>query len=251
MAYDTWFDTDENKALLAICARKLISNIGIGGVIWGVINIALGFVLIPENILNLGVLMLGLMMLATGIQAIKSPSLGVLLTETLVTVLLFAWNVAISILNFQALGEFHPQGLIFPLIIACVFANYHRKLGHLREQIASVEPEKIKAAKQMSKKLVKMKLKNEPLVLQTTDSKCRVQLLNESAFFIQRDLMRAFVGSREDICQAVLKPDARSLKLHFNHPLGKLKYQFDKKNSRKLKDWIAMGAGPTTESNAT
>lgn len=31
--YDPWFDTAENRSLLAVGARKLIRNIGIGGII--------------------------------------------------------------------------------------------------------------------------------------------------------------------------------------------------------------------------
>ena len=46
MEYDSWFDTPENKTLLAICARKLIRNIGIGGIVWGLINLAISFVAI-------------------------------------------------------------------------------------------------------------------------------------------------------------------------------------------------------------
>jgi len=173
------------------------------------------------------------------------------LTETIVTVLLLVWNLGISVLNFVVMGTFSPHGLIFPLIIAIVFANYYRKLGHLREQITSVDPEKIKATKQMCKTLVRKRLKNEPLLVQTTDRKCRAQLMDESAFFIQRDLMRAFVGSKEDIRRAVVKPDAKSLKLHFNHPVGKLRYQFDRNNSEKLNNWFAIGVAPATESNVT
>jgi hypothetical protein len=246
MTEDNLFDTDRNRALTAICTRKLISNIGIGGIIWGVINTALGVVAMQANMLNVGLVILGVMMLGTGVRAIKSPSLGVLLTETIVTILLFVWNLGIAILNFQALGVFEPRGLIFPLVIAVMFANYYRKLGHLREHIASVEPEMIKETKQICKTLLKKKLKNEPSVIQTTDRKCRAQLMDGTAFFIQRDLMRAFVGSKDDIRNGIVKPDAKSLKLHLNHPVGKLKYQFDKKNSEKLNNWFAMEASPTT-----
>ena len=240
------FDTDENRVLIAICTRKLISNIGIGGIIWGVINIVLGIVAMQATILNIGLVILGVIMFGTGVQAVKSPSLGVLLTETIVTILLFIWNLGISILNFQVIGTFEPRGLIFPLIIAAVFANNYRKLGHLREEIALVEPEKIKATKQMCKILLKKKLKNEPSVIQTANRKCRAQLMDENAFFIQRDMMRAFVGSKEDIRNAIVKPDAKSLKLHFSHPVSKLKYQFDKKNSEKLRSWLGVGTNPTT-----
>jgi len=244
MAHDKLFDTEENRALTAICTRKLISNIGIGAIIWGVINIALGIDAMQDTLLNVGLVILGVMMLGTGVQALVKPTLGVLLTETIVTVLLLLWNIGISILNYQVIGTFEPRGLIFPLIIAVVFANSYIKLGHLREQIASVEPEKIKTTKQMCKTLLKKKLKTEPSVVETSDRKCRAQLMDGNAFFIQRDLMRAFVGTKEDIRKAVANPDANKLKLSFTHPVGKLNYSFDKKNTEKLKTWFAIEAAP-------
>ena len=63
--------------------------------------------------------------------------------------------------------------------------------------------------------------------------------MDDRAFFIQRDLMRAFVAPKDEIRNAVAKPDAKAWKVAFNHPLGKLKYQFNKKNSEKLRTWLA------------
>jgi hypothetical protein len=127
-----------------------------------------------------------------------------------------------------------------------VFANNYRKLGHLRDLIATVAPEKIEATKRVCKAIVKKKLKDEPLIVQTTDRKCRAQLMDDRAFFIQRDLMRAFVGTRDAIRIAVAKPDAKSWTTAFNHPLGKLKYRFDKKNTEKLRVWLSREQAPTT-----
>ncbi len=254
MEYDSWFDTDENKALLAICARKLISNIGIGGIVWGLINIGIGIVAIQATLINVGILILGVMMLGTGIQALRKPSLRILLAETIVTILLFVWNLGITILNFLVLGVPSGGALIFPIIIAIVFFRSYRKLRHVEEQISSVEPEKIKATKQLCKALVKKKLKDEPTIIQTTNRRCRAQLMDDRSFFIQRDLMRAFVGSRGDIRNAIVNPEAKRLKLQFMHPLGKLKYQLDKKSSEKLRDWLSSEtesirteSGPTME----
>jgi hypothetical protein len=246
MSYDQWFDSDENRTLMAICTRKLIKNIGIGGIIWGVINIGIGAVAIQATALNAGILILGVMMLGTGVQALRSPTLGVLLTETIVTVLLFLWNLGISVLNLLAGEPFDPRGLLFPLIIAVVCANNYRRLGPLRDRIATVAPEKIEATKRVCKAIVKKKLKDEPLIVQTTDRKCRAQLMNDRAFFIQRDLMRAFVGTRDAIRVAVAKPEAKSWTTAFNHPLGKLKYRFDKKNTEKLRVWLTREQAPTT-----
>lgn len=244
MRHDPWFDSDQNKTFMAICTRKLIRNIGIGGVVWGVINIGIGVIAIKETTINVGILILGIMMLGTGVQALRRPTLGILLTETIVTVLLLLWNLGISILNLLATGACDPHGIIFPLIIAVVFANYYRKLGHLRELIASVAPEKIEATKKLCKALLKKKLKDEPLIVQTSGGKCRAQLLGDQAFFIQRDLMRAFVGSREAIRAAVVKPEAKCWTAVFNHPLGKLKYRFDKMNTEKLRNWLSTEQAP-------
>jgi hypothetical protein len=242
MPYDRWFDSDENRTLMAICTRKLIRNIGIGGIVWGVINIGIGAVAIQAAAINIGILILGVMMLGTGVQALRSPTLGVLLTETIVTVLLLLWNLGISILNLLAGDPFDPRGLIFPLIIAIVFASNYRKLGHLRDLISSVAPEKIEATKQVCKTIVKKKLKDEPLIVETADRKCRAQLMDDRAFFIQRDLMRAFVGSQEAVRTAIAKPEAKCWTAVFNHPLGKLKYRFDKKSTEKLRQWLLRNA---------
>jgi len=167
----------------------------------------------------------------------------VLLSETIVSVLLFLWNLGISILNANAGGAADARGLVLPLVAAGVMANYYHKLGHLRQLIAGVAPEKIKATKLLCKALGKRKLKDEPRLVETSNRRCRVQLLDGRAFVMQRDLLRAFVVLKADLRQAVAKADARSLKLQFNHPVGKLTYQFDRKNSDKLKSWLAP-AGP-------
>lgn len=245
MSYDQWFDSDENRTLMAICTRKWVRNIGIGGIIWGLINIGIGAAAIQVTALNAGLLILGVMMLGTGVQALRSPTLGVLLTETIVAVLLFLWNLGISILNFLAGEPFDPHGLIFPLIIAVIFARNYRKLGHLRDLIATVAPEKIEATRRVCKAIVKKKLKEEPLIVQTTDRKCRAQLMDDRAFFIQRDLMRAFVVSRDAVRAVVAKPDAGNWTTAFNHPLGKLKYRFDRKNTDKLRRWLSEEQAPT------
>ena len=61
--------------------------------------------------------------------------------------------------------------------------------------------------------------------------------------FIQRNLMRAFVGQKDAIRNAIVEPDVKRLKMVFNHPLGKLKYKFDAKNSAKIKDWLSREVG--------
>ena len=186
-------------------------------------------------------------MLGAGIYALIRPSLMVFLIETAVTVLILLWNLAIEIYNYLTFGVFDLLYLIFPILVVFYFIGHYLKLQHVREQILSVEPEQIRAAKQICKSLLKLKLKNEPLVLQTSDSKCRVQLMGDEAFFIQRDLLKAFVAPKEAIRNSIMKLFAKRLAVNFKHPLGKLKYVFDKKNSEKLIIWLAESTEQTSD----
>jgi hypothetical protein len=244
MDYESWFDTNENRTLLAICARKQIKNIGIGGIIWGILNTGIGVFAIQVDVVNVGLLILGAIMLGAGIQALRQPSLGVLLTETLVTILLLVWNVGIAVYNFHLVGAFDPRGIVFPVIVALIFFNNYKKLQHVKDLIVSVKPDDIKATKQVCKTLVKKKLKNEPAIIETNDRKCRAQLMDDRAFFIQRDLMRAFVVAKDQIHLLIPKPEEKKLKVTVRHPLGKLSYAFDKKNTEKLKAWLLLGKPP-------
>jgi hypothetical protein len=246
MNNDPLFDSPENKALMVVCARKLIKNIGVGGVIWGVINTVIGAFAVLVSLINVGILLIGMIMLGAGIQALRRPSLGALLAETIMAALLFVWNLSMSILNAMAGLQFQPRGLIIPLIVAIAFANHCRKLGHLREKIATADPSTIKATQEACKAILKKKLKEEALVVQTSDGKCRAQLMDDRAFFIQNDYLRAFVGPKESVRSAVVKPGEKKLSLAFAHPLGKLTYKFDKVNTEKLNNWLAAGAEAAT-----
>jgi len=251
MEYESWFNTDENRTLLAICARKLIGNIAIGGILWGIINIVWGIIAMQDTMINAGVALLGLMILGVGIEALRNPTLRILLAETVVTVILFAWNLGITALNYLTIGTFDPVGLIFPVIIAVFFFNSYRKLQPMKELIASIQPDEIKATKKICKTLVKKKLKNEPTIVQTHNGRCRAQLMESKAFFIQRDLMRSFAVPKDQIQKLIVKPDAKSLKISINHPLGKLSYSFDRKNSEKLRNWLSTNAEPSNDQPET
>ncbi len=104
MPHDPLFDSTENQALLVVCARKTIRNAAIGGIVWGVINLFIGFNAVQVNVLNLGLIGLALLMLGTGVVAMAKPSLRALLGEAIVSALLLFWNLSITALN-ASLGD--------------------------------------------------------------------------------------------------------------------------------------------------
>lgn len=243
MPHDTWFDTDENRALMAVCTRRQIRGIGVGGVIWGLLNLLVGLAVAQFALINVGIAVLGGLMLGTGVQALRRPTLGILLTETWVTVLLVFWNLGMAVFNMSLGAPLEIRGVILPAVVAATLARQYRKLGPLRELIANIRSDQVATIKSMCKTLLRAKLKKEPMVVAARGGRCRVRLLDDRAFFAQRDLLRSFVCSRNELFGAILKPDAKCWTAEFNHPLGKIRYYYDRRNTDKLRAWLAAAQG--------
>ncbi|MBP7829155.1 MAG: hypothetical protein KA248_04485 [Kiritimatiellae bacterium] len=243
-AFDPLFDRPENRNLLAICARRLIRQVGLGGIAWGLINVVFGALAIRETWLGAGALGLGVLMLGTGMWALGRPSLGILLAEAVTMALLLAWNVAIAILVLRASGEIEIQSLVVPLLAAAAVGGQYARLRPLRDLVAAVDPAQIKSTKQVCAALRKLKLKNEPAVVETADRRTRVRLLPDRAFLVQHDLLRAFILTRDEAAGAIADRAAKAWKLRVEHPLGAATFRFDRKNTEKLRVWLGGAPDP-------
>jgi len=241
MQTDPFFSQTENQSLLVVCARKKIRNAAILGIVWGLINLGLGYFAFRINPLNAGLLFLGLLMLATGITALRKPSLHCLLAEGFVALLLFIWNVGVTMINVSAGGTPHinPHLFIWPAVAAAVFFQQYRRLGHLKEAISSMAHEKVKEAAALCKNLFKAKLKESPDIAEASSRKYRMRLMSDAVFCVQRNLASAFYLNRTNFQQCFPDLNRKRLRMVVRHPLGKLTYAFDKKNSDKIKTWLA------------
>jgi hypothetical protein len=239
MQHDSLFDSTENQALLVVCARKTIRNTGIVAIIWGLINLAIGCALIRLNLLNVCVIGLGLLMLGTGIAALAKPSLHSLLAAAVVSALLLAWNVSVMVLNAMAGRGGFGGGIFWPLVAAIVFFQQYFKLGHLKEAISAMNRTALKEASGLCKQLFKSKLKESPDIAQASSRRCRVRLMSDGVFCVQRNLARAFYMDRMQLQTCIPDLNRKRLQVVVRHPLGKLKYAFDKKNSEKIKNWLS------------
>ncbi len=246
MPHDPVFDSPENQALLVVCARKTIRTAAIAGIVWGLISVFIGFHAIPVNVLNVGLVGLALLMLGTGIRALSNPSLQVLLGEAIVSVLLFAWNVSITIVNV-AIGDsenLNLPALILPAIAALIFFRQYINLGHLKEAIRSMHHATVKEASALCKLLFRSKLQRSPEIAEASLKRCRLRLMTNSVFCAQRNLARAFHMSRANFKQCIPDVNQERIRVVVRHPLGKLTYAFNKKNSDKIKGWLAAAAQP-------
>jgi hypothetical protein len=248
MPHDPIFDSTENQALLVVCARKTIRNAAIGGIVWGVINLFIGFNAIQVNILNAGLLGLALLMLGTGIVALTRPSLHALLGEAIGSVLLLFWNVSITVLNASVGDTEHlnGHGLILPAIAAVIFFKQYFTLGHLKDAISAMDHAMVKEASGLCKRLFKSKLKESPDIAEASAKRCRLRFMNDSVFCVQRNLAAAFHMSRATFEQCIADIGRKRIRTVVHHPLGKRIYAFDKKNSDKIKGWLRAPAAQTS-----
>jgi len=249
MAHDPVFDSTENQALLVVCVRKTIRTAAIFGIVWGAINLVIGFFAVQVNPLNAGVLVLALLMLGTGVVALRKPSLHSLLSEAVVSLLLLFWNVGITALNARVGGSganpVNGHGLIWPAIAAVILFRQYIKLGHLKDAICAMDNATVKEASGLCKQLFQSKLKQSPDIAEASSRRCRLRLMTDSVFCAQRNLARAFHMSRENFKRCILNTDQKRIRVVVRHPLGKLTYAFNKKNSDKIKGWLGALASQT------
>lgn len=247
MPHDPVFDSTENQALLVVCARKTIRNAALLGIVWGGINLVIGYFAIQANALNAGILFLGLLMFGAGVTALKKPSLHSLLSEAVVSLLLLCWNIGITVFNVRAGYADHVDGhgLVWPLIAAIIFFRQYYRLGHLKEAIASMDNATVKEASGLCKNLFKSKLKQSPDIVEASSKRCRLRLMNDSVFCVQRNLAQAFHMSRQSFRQCIRDVGKKRLRVVVRHPLGKVTYAFSQKNSEKIKGWLGEAASKT------
>src|SRR5207248_5282944 len=246
MNYDSIFDSTENQALLVVCARKTIRTAAIVGIVWGAINLAIGFVAVQATPLNAGILALALLMLGAGLVALRKPSLHSLLAEAVVSVLLLIWNIGVAVINVRAGYSDHADAhsLIWPAIAAAVFFRQYLKLGHLKDAIGAMDDQRIKQAAALCKQLFRSKLKQSPDIVQASSKRLRARLMTDSIFCAQRNLAHAFHMSRDQFRNCIPDPEKKRLRVVVRHPLGKIACGFDKKNSEKIKSWLSVNAQP-------
>ena len=225
---------------MVVCARKQIRNIGIGGLIWGILNTLMGVFAVQVNLINIGILLLGLLMLGAGINALRRPSLQAIFLEALVGACLFVWNIIITVINTLEGAPVRPQGIIFPAIVVAVFFNQYKKLRHLRDMIATMPAEDLERAQTICKELQRKKVKKEPDIAESTDKKFRFALTGDRIFCFRRDMLRAFYVSKTEFRSVLGDLNKSKLQMLVEHPLGKLKHSFNKKNSEKIKAWFGL-----------
>ncbi len=246
MAVESWMESDENKTLLAICARKTIKSYGIVGIIWGVINFGIGVFAVQQNIINTGLFALAALMIGAGIYCLTRPNVTAILVEAIVSCLLLAWNVAIAFLNLSAGAEFNPRGIILPVIVAVALFKKYGQLQAIRTLIAAVSADQIKQATLTFRTILNKKWEKDPSMAATktgtffSTGGARLQRMEGKVFFVHGNL--AFVMPDEALRTFVSDPTIKKARIVVEHPMGKVPIVLDQKNTERVRSWLQPSA---------
>jgi hypothetical protein len=104
----------------------------------------------------------------------------------------------------------------------------------------------VKEAAGLCKQLFKSKLKESPDIAEASRRRCRMRFMSDAVFCAQRNLMRAFYMNRANLQGCIPDMNRKKLRVVVRHPLGKLTYAFDQKNSEKIKGWLSAPATQTS-----
>lgn len=115
----------------------------------------------------------------------------------------------------------------------------------MKDAIVSINHATIKEAAGICKQLFKSKPKESPDIVQSTSKRHRLRLMSDAVLCVQRNLATAFNLNRTDFSQCITDANKKCLRVVVRHPLGKLNYAFDKKNSEKIKTWLGLSAVTT------
>jgi hypothetical protein len=186
-------------------------------------------------------------MLGTGILALTKPSLHALLAAAVVSTLLLFWNLSVLALNIMAGGPSgFGGGFIMPLIFAVFFFRQYLKLQHLKDAISAMDGGTVKEATALCKQLFKSKLKESPDIAEASSRRCRMRFMSGAVFCAQRNLAAAFYMNRANFQGCIPDLNRKKLRVVVRHPLGKLTYAFDKKNSENIKGWLGAATAPSS-----
>ncbi len=236
----------ENKGLVLISAHRIVYVAGVFGVVFGLMNTLGGVFAAVEDSANLPLPFLGVCLFGLAVAARKRPSLGTLLGLTVVAALLLFWHFWAFLVDLSwSQGPIMQVGLSFLLTAYC--GRHCERLLHLGDSLSTVTERELKAAQQSLELWAREQRKGperNPYVAASWLHWCRIALLADKAICVNWSATRAFVLDRRELRMAVKRGNAARFTIRLNHPLGRIWYPFDRKNTERLRTWLLSASEP-------
>jgi hypothetical protein len=82
--------------------RKKLRQAGIGSFVFGILALIIGGIMLPENLLNLLLILIGLLLLGVGIWNWISPTAEGIIVDGIALLIVALWNIGITLLQLAA-----------------------------------------------------------------------------------------------------------------------------------------------------
>lgn len=257
MKYDPWLDTEENRTLVAVCFHWVTRSCSVLAFAAGFLACA-GLTALLINDLEPGcetsdtarTLAAGIfiaagypiIMLIGGAVAFCWPRVKVvsLIGYAVVCVSLINALLVVFLLKLSPYNLFLPG---IPTLFGLAFVLQCRKMKPFSDRIAQITQNQVRGLNMQTREMFRL-FGADPDIVICFNYRCRLQLLPTEAFLVHRRkhfhiyVSRAFVITKDEVRSALKDPGAKRLKLLIRHPLEKLSYYFDRKNSDRIKEWL-------------
>jgi len=246
MKYEPWFDTTENRALLALTTWRFIrlASLTVGAV--ALLNIALFAAYMEDSLFVVAhVICCALVAPACVWPAVK-PAIRSYSPLAFAVVPSGLSGTAVVLASFGELDLGGAEDFSIMLAILTVVFAFTTPLsriyaGRFSALVASVQPEQMDVLKASCKEIRKQKAKEDASFVEADSSGgvFRIKLMEDRAFATDPYSFRVFVIPKTAVPDLIKDLGKAKLKMTVRHPLVKLVLSFDKDNSEKLKDWLA------------
>lgn len=190
--------------------RNILRKLGIGGIVFGAINLLVGVPLVAVNPINLILVLIGFLLLVDGICNVVYPTAEGILVDGADFVLVGLWNLAVTVINGMAAAvpDVHWAVIgVFQLGWAVYrFASYPRFHRAFRER---PDPDDVRLMDDLVRKLLKADPKKSPDVITfraksfLKEQNWKGQLSGGAALFAEPVGHEVLVARKEDVTVTV------------------------------------------------
>jgi len=242
MKYEPWFETEENKGLLAISAWRMIRFFASCMVLVALACIGIGIGMwVKSPVISRCCIGVGVLLLPACCYAWVRPSASSFLLLAVMTVPFASGLVVFALVSDRRLPDWRILvGSVGGALGVLVF-RFYNALKPLRELVKSVSLEQASHARAFRRSVFEREPHSEKNLVKAHDAtgEFRIQLMDDRALFVERRGSKMFILPKDVIRSLASGSAEGDLRMKILHPLDTVALQFDLENAQRIKDWLA------------
>lgn len=247
MKYEPWFDTAENKALLAVSAWRMIRFFASCMALVALACIGIGIGMWAKSpLISRCCVGVGVLLLPACCYAWARPSAGSFLLLAVITAP-FAFGLGIlAVATDQWAYSWRMLVGSVGVALGVLVFHFYSSLKPLSQLIKSVSPEQVEHALMFQRDVFERRSDFQKNLVETDDrgdrtTSFRIQLMGDRALFVERRGSKIFTLPKNAVRSLISEFAEGYFRMRILHPLDTAVLQFDTENAEKIKAWLAAG----------